>query len=333
MDILDNFKASILEIKSLEALDNLKRNFLGRKGILTIEMGKLKDMVAEERSSYSRELNTAKIEILALFNRKLEKLKEEELDRRLKADKIDLSLKGRSLEVGTMHPINMIISEVKDSFQKIGFEIVEGPEIETIFRNFDALNVAKDHPSRDRSDSFYIDNNRLLRTQTTTVQIRSLEKKKLPIVAISYGKVYRPDSDRTHTPMFHQLEGIFLTKDATFANLKAVLHQFINHLFPNVDVRFRPHFFPFTEPSAELDMSCPSCEGKGCTACKKSGWLEMLGCGMVSPEVLKNFGYSLDNVQGFAFGIGVERLAMIKYGLKDIRSLYENDLRFLKQFR
>lgn len=327
-----NIKERLSKIDNIKDLEHLRKEFFGKEGSITLRAKQASKLAPEEREKEYSIINLLKAEIMHEIEQKKQSLLEKEINEKLEIEKLDRTLPGRTKKVGTLHPITKMMNDIQEAFSRMGFNIAEGPEIESIFRNFDALNVPSHHPSRNLSDTFYFDDDRLLRTHTTTVQIRCLENEKLPIVAISTGKVYRPDYDATHTPMFHQLDGIFLIKDATFANLKAVLNEFITSLFPDTKTRFRPHFFPFTEPSAELDMSCPACSGAGCNICKHSGWIEILGCGMVSPEVLKHFGYTLEDARGFAFGMGIERLAMIKYGIKDIRLLYENDLRFLEQF-
>ena len=331
--IQQDFELAINASKTLDEVEATRVQFFGKKGFLTSAMKDLQQLSGEARALVGKEANFVRQAMFSLLEEKHNSLEAGEINEKLKGEAIDSSLPGRAFGRGSIHPINKMMGEIKNSFTSMGFDVVSGPEIETVFRNFDALNTPSHHPSRAESDTFYFEDGDLLRTHTTSVQVRCLENKKPPIVAISPGKVYRPDYDATHTPMFHQVDGIFITdKDASFANLKAVLDTMIINVFPGVKTRFRPHFFPFTEPSAEMDMSCPSCAQAGCRLCKKSGWIEVLGCGMVSPEVLKHFGYTIDYVRGFAFGMGVERLAMIKYGIRDLRSLYENDLRLLKQF-
>lgn len=332
-NIYTNFIIAIEKCNKSSELEDLRVSIFGKKGSFTEFLKNLTSLSQEEKSQFGKEINIFKEKMYKLLDSKRDHLLKAELDNKLNEESIDISLPGKKVKAGSQHPINMISKEIKDNFVKMGFSIVEGPEIETVFRNFDALNTPAHHPSRSNSDTFYFNNGNLLRTHTTTVQVRCLEEYSLPIIAISNGKVYRPDYDATHTPMFHQVDGIFITKDATFANLKAILDELIINIFPGVKTRFRPHFFPFTEPSAEMDMSCQLCEKSGCKVCKGSGWIEVLGCGMVSPEVLKHFGYSLKDAQGFAFGMGVERLAMIKYGIKDLRSFYTNDFRLIKQFK
>jgi phenylalanyl-tRNA synthetase alpha chain len=329
--LLDSLNSSIKLSSTIKDLEEIKVEYFGKKSTLTEMMKSISELPIDEKKSVANDLNNLKNNMLDIFNTKYSELNLKNAMESMKNDKVDISLEGRSKKLGSVHPINKIILDLKNCFENLGYRCVEGPEIESVFRNFDALNVPYDHPSRNLSDTFYISDDRLLRTQTTTVQIRSLENEKLPMALISYGKVYRPDYDATHTPMFHQFEGIFLVEDSSFSNMKAVLKEVVTSLFPGVKTRFRPHFFPFTEPSGELDMSCPSCIN-GCSICKGSGWIEMLGCGMISPEVLKHFGYDNGKIRGFAFGMGIERLAMIRYGIKDIRRFFENDIRFLNQF-
>ncbi|MGL5542306.1 MAG: phenylalanine--tRNA ligase subunit alpha, partial [Fusobacteriaceae bacterium] len=251
----------------------------------------------------------------------------------LKEETIDISLPGRGIEVGRDHPITETSAYLKDIFMHMGFDVAEGPEIEKVEYNFDALNIPEAHPSRDWQDTFYIKENEVLRTHTSPVQVRYMMNNKPPFRMICPGKVYRSDYDISHTPMFHQLEGLMVGEDISFANLKAILTQFVRKVFGETEVRFRPHFFPFTEPSAEMDVQCVICKGEGCRLCKNSGWLEIMGCGMVDPEVLKAVGYDTDKYTGFAFGMGLERITMLRHGIDDLRAFFENDVRFLRQFR
>jgi phenylalanyl-tRNA synthetase alpha chain len=259
-------------------------------------------------------------------------LKEAEKEIRLKSETIDISLPGREVGTGRLHPITETMDFLKEIFIEMGFDVAAGPELETTFNNFDALNIPETHPSRDLQDTFYIDNNTVLRTHTSPVQIRYMQNKKAPFRMVCPGKVYRSDYDVSHTPMFHQMEGLMVGENISFANLKAILTEFVNKVFGETKVRFRPHFFPFTEPSAEMDVECVICKGKGCRLCKNTGWLEIMGCGMVDPEVLKHVGYDSEEVSGFAFGMGIERIAMLRHGIDDLRAFYDNDMRFLKQF-
>ena len=277
-------------------------------------------------------VNEVREEVERALAERGEILAEAELTRRLSAETLDLTLPGRRPQRGTVHPVNLILAELERVFVSMGFEVVEGPEVETDYYNFEALNVPPDHPARDMQDTFYLDGGFLLRSQTSPVQVRVMEKQAPPVRIICPGKVYRRDSDATHTPMFHQVEGLVVDKGVTLGDLKGTLMELSRVLYGDRKVRFRPSFFPFTEPSAEMDVACVVCEGTGCRVCKGSGWLEVLGCGMVHPKVFEMVGYDPDEVTGFAFGLGVERFAMTRYGIEDIRWLYENDLRFLRQF-
>ena len=254
-------------------------------------------------------------------------------DEALLRERIDITLPGRAIRTGRLHPIIQVSNQICDIFAGLGFSVVEGPEIELDYYNFEALNIPKDHPARDMQDTFYIEENIVLRTHTSPVQIRTMEKQKPPVRILSPGRVYRPDSDISHTPMFHQIEGLLVDKGITFGDLKGVLTFFVRKIFgEDTAIRFRPSFFPFTEPSAEVDIQCVMCRGTGCRVCGQSGWLEILGSGMVDPEVFKNVGYDPEEISGFAFGLGLERIAMLKYGVSDIRLFFENDWRFLEQF-
>jgi phenylalanyl-tRNA synthetase alpha chain len=289
----------------------------------------------EERKILGQAANKIRAEIEGMLAEKFSSLKDLEKDLRFKAEKIDVTEPGKQTPLGTKHPISITIDEISRVFMSMGYSIAEGPEIETVFFNFDALNAAPNHPSRDMTDTFYIDENTLLRTQTSPVQARTLLKEKPPIKIISPGRCYRFDTpDATHSPMFHQVEGLLVDEGVTMADLKGTLDSFAKQLFGSeARTNFRPHFFPFTEPSAEMDVSCFKCGGKGCRVCKGSGWIEILGCGMVHPNVLDVGGVDTERYTGFAFGMGVERIAMLKYGVDDIRLFYENDMRFIAQFK
>ncbi|HEY5497051.1 MAG TPA: phenylalanine--tRNA ligase subunit alpha, partial [Syntrophales bacterium] len=263
----------------------------------------------------------------------LEKLKASRKDDVLLKETIDVTLPGRAVGLGHLHPVTRVSQEICRIFARMGFNVVEGPEVETDYYNFEALNIPKDHPARDMQDTFYVEDNIVLRTHTSPVQIRTMEKMKPPVRILSPGRVYRPDSDVSHTPMFHQIEGLMVDRGVTFGDLKGTLTYFLRQIFgEDILLRFRPSFFPFTEPSAEVDIKCVMCGGKGCRVCGQSGWLEILGSGMVDPAVFENVGYDPEEVTGFAFGLGVERIAMLKYGISDIRLFFENDWRFLEQF-
>jgi phenylalanyl-tRNA synthetase alpha chain len=321
----------IREAKSPEALEALRVQYLGRKGALTQILRALKDLPAEVRRPVGQEANRAKTALEAALDQALVILKE--AARRAAAPAVDVTLPGRRPPLGRLHPLHQVMAEVCDIFLHLGFEAVEGPEVELDWYNFEALNLPPDHPARDMQDTYYFDDKVLLRTHTSPMQIRTMERRRPPVRIIAPGKVYRRDSDITHSPMFHQVEGLLVDKGVTFADLKGVLTAFVHQLFgPEVGVRFRPSYFPFTEPSAEVDIECVICGGAGCRVCKLTGWLEILGSGMVHPAVFEAVGYDPEEVTGFAFGLGIERVAMLKYGIDDIRLFFDNDLRFLRQF-
>lgn len=325
---------SLEEISSLEELDNLRVQYMGKKGELTTilkEMGKLSK---EERPIIGKIANEVREEIEKIIDEKKEAFKKAALDKRLKNEMIDVTIPVKPNFVGKIHPITSVIRDMEKIFMSMGFSVVEGPEIETVQNNFDALNAPKNHPSRDMSDTFYITEDLLLRTQTSPVQVRTMRNTEPPIKIISPGRCFRYDTpDATHSPMFHQIEGLVIDKNINFANLKSTLEIFAYKFFGDkTKTKFRPHNFPFTEPSAEMDISCFKCGGKGCPTCKGEGWIEILGAGMVHPNVLKNCGIDPEVYSGFAFGMGVERIAMSKFEIDDIRYMYENDMRFLSQF-
>jgi phenylalanyl-tRNA synthetase alpha chain len=315
------------------ALQDIRVRFLGRKGELTGLMKGLGALSAEERPVVGQLVNTIKDCIESALESALASAREQEIQQRLQSERIDITLPGRRLSCGTKHPITLVIEEVCDIFAGLGFSVAEGPEIEHDWYNFEALNFPPEHPARDMQDTFFVENNLLLRTHTSPVQIRTMLKQKPPVRIIAPGTVYRCDSDATHSPMFHQIEGLMVDKGVTFGDLKGMLTIFTNQLFgQKTGVRLRPSFFPFTEPSAEVDIACVICSGKGCRVCKQSGWLEILGAGMVDPEVYRHVHYDAEEISGFAFGMGIERIAMLKYGINDMRLLFENDVRFLRQF-
>lgn len=326
-------QAELGEISDEVSLQNLKAKFVGRKGVITDILKGMKDVPAEDRPKMGQLINEVKTAIEDAFDQKAAHLKDEKKKKAIAEEKVDVTLPGRSLPVGAKHPVSQVMEEIISIFEKMGFEVAEGPEIETDYYNFEALNIPKNHPARDMQDTFYISDDVVLRTHTSPVQIRVMEKEEPPIKIIAPGRVYRCDSDVSHTPMFHQIEGLLVDKDITFGDLKGVLTEFLRLVFgEGLGVRFRPSFFPFTEPSAEVDIECVICEGKGCRVCKESGWLEILGCGMVDPEVFKSVNYDPEVYSGFAFGMGIERITMLKFGINDIRLFFENDIRFLKQF-
>ncbi len=324
----------IREVSSIEEVENLRINYLGKKGEITSilkEMGKLSK---EERPVIGKVANEVREALEEAISSKKDELKTIEKNKKLKEEVIDVTMPSKKIRVGKLHPISQIIDEVSEIFIGMGFSIAEGPEVETVENNFDALNAPKDHPSRDMSDTFYVNSELLLRTQTSPVQIRTMKNNELPIKIISPGRCFRFDApDATHSPMFHQIEGLVVGKDITMAQLKGTLNTFVKKLFgENTKTKFRPHNFPFTEPSAEVDVTCFKCEGKGCSMCKGEGWIEILGAGMVHPNVLRNCGIDPNVYSGFAFGMGVDRITMLKYEIDDIRLLFENNMRFLEQF-
>lgn len=333
-NIIKNAKQDIANSLNFKNLDDVRVAYLGKKGSLTVLLKSLKDIAQEKRPEFGQKVNKAKLEIEQLILSKKDELEAIELEKSLIRDKIDVTLPGRNVEKGSIHPISKTILSIENIFTKIGFEVTFGPEIEDDFHNFEALNIPKHHPARAMHDTFYFDAKTVLRTHTSPVQIRTLEKVKPPVRIISPGKVYRCDSDITHTPMFHQIEGLIVDKKVSFAQLKGLLIDFLRVYFEieGLQVRFRPSYFPFTEPSAEVDIECVICKGKGCRVCKNTGWLEVLGCGTVHPNVLSAVNIDNKNFAGVAFGMGVERLAMLKYRVNDLRLFFENDIRFLEQF-
>jgi phenylalanyl-tRNA synthetase alpha chain len=334
---LDELKAQadaeLDSAKSKDEILTIRTKYLGRKGLLTQFLRKLKDVPPEERPAVGQLSNVIKLSLSEKIEVALCTIDSVGKDTALQAEAIDVTLPGRGTAYGKVHPITRVSEEICAVFGNLGFTVVEGPEIEFDYYNFEALNIPKDHPARDMQDTFYVEDDIVLRTHTSPVQVRIMEKQKPPVRIISPGKVYRPDSDVSHTPMFHQIEGLLVDKGITFGDLKGVLTYFLHEIFgKDTALRFRPSFFPFTEPSAEVDIQCVMCHGDGCRVCAQTGWLEILGSGMVDPEVYKVVGYDPESVSGFAFGLGVERIAMLKYGISDIRMFYENDQRFLKQF-
>ena len=329
-----------VEQKALEALKavsdptgvrDLKARYLGRKGIVTTLLRKISGLPLEERSETGRLANEVKKRLEEAFEKALQAF---EADHGVAAaDALDVTLPGRPLAGGRVHPITRITQAVCEVFQRLGFEIAEGPDVESDYYNFEALNIPRDHPARDMQDTFYISENIVLRTHTSPIQVRVMESQSPPVRIIAPGKAYRVDSDVSHTPMFHQVEGLMVEENISFGDLKGILTTFVHQIFDEeTSLRFRPSFFPFTEPSAEVDIRCVICRGEGCRVCSHTGWLEVLGAGMVHPAVFEMVGYDTDRYTGFAFGMGIERIAMLKYGIEDIRKFYENDLRFLEQF-
>ena len=333
--ILEEVKAQLKDADTPESADEVRVKILGKKGKLTEILRSMGTLGAEERKEMGKLANEVRGEIEALLENKKTELKEIQKKARFKAEKLDVTEPGIVPVFGVKHPLTQTIDDMSRVFMNMGFELVEGPEVETVFMNFDALNAGPNHPARDMTDTFYIDEKVLLRTQTSPVQARTLLTKEPPMKIISPGRVFRCDTpDATHSPVFHQVEGLIVGEGVTMADLKGTLDEFARQMFgPETRTKFRPHHFPFTEPSAEVDVSCFKCGGKGCRVCKGSGWIEILGCGMVHPNVLKIGGIDTEKYTGFAFGIGVERIAMLRYEVDDIRLFYENDERFLKQFK
>jgi len=335
MRILQEAKEHLQKASSVTETEELRVKLLGKKGKLTEILRSMGSLAPEERKEFGKAANTVRAEIEALLEEKFAFLKERQKADRFISEKIDVTEPGVRYDLGVKHPITITIDEISRILMNMGFSIAEGPEVETVFNNFDALNAPKNHPSRDMTDTFYISENTLLRTQTSPVQARTLMKENPPIKIISPGRCFRCDTpDATHSPMFHQVEGLLVDEGVTMADLKGTLDSFAKKLFgPKVRTKFRPHYFPFTEPSAEMDVSCFKCGGAGCRFCKGSGWIEILGCGMVHPNVLKVGHVDTEKYTGFAFGMGVERIALLKYEIEDIRLLYENDMRFIHQFK
>ena len=338
MENLDVLVSQALEAVShtddVNALEQLRVHYLGKKGELTQVMKTLGNLSAEERPKAGALINSAKERVQDALNSRKEILESAALSAKLAAERIDVTLPGRGQASGGLHPVTRTLERVEQFFTRIGYGIAEGPEVENDYHNFEALNIPGHHPARAMHDTFYFNANMLLRTHTSPVQVRTMEAQQPPIRIVCPGRVYRCDSDITHSPMFHQVEGLLVDEGVSFADLKGTIEEFLRVFFEKpLGVRFRPSFFPFTEPSAEVDMQCVMCSGKGCRVCKQTGWLEVMGCGMVHPNVLRMSGIDPEKYSGFAFGMGVERLAMLRYGVNDLRLFFDNDLRFLAQFR
>ncbi|MBI5740765.1 MAG: phenylalanine--tRNA ligase subunit alpha [Nitrospirae bacterium] len=334
---LDSIKSlageEIEKADSLKAVQDLKVRYLGKKGIITGKIKSLAAIAKEDRREYGKSLNDVKIYIEELLGVREKACKAVELNKTLQIQRIDVTIPGYRIPAGHLHPTTQVLGEIIGIFTSLGFHVEEGPEVELDFYNFEALNMPKEHPARDMQDTFYISDDVVLRTHTSPVQVRVMQNNTPPLRVIAPGKVYRCDADVTHIPMFHQLEGFMVDKHITMSHLKGVLEVFIQRVFgADTKLRFRPSFFPFTEPSAEIDISCVICRGAGCNVCKNTGWLEILGAGMINPRVFEMAGYDPAQYTGFAFGMGIERVAMLKYGIDDIRLFYENDKRFLDQF-
>ncbi len=338
MENLDELVVKALQLitaaNDINELEQLRVQYLGKKGELTQVMKLLGNLSPEERPKVGALINEAKEKVQAALNTCKSLLEQKELNKKLEAEQIDVTLPGRGQTSGSIHPITRTLERIESFFTNIGYSVEEGPEVEDDYHNFEALNIPGHHPARAMHDTFYFNANMLLRTHTSPVQVRTMEAKKPPIRVVCPGRVYRCDSDMTHSPMFHQVEGLLVDTDISFADLKGTIEEFLRVFFERqFEVRFRPSFFPFTEPSAEVDIQCVMCSGKGCRVCKQTGWLEVMGCGMVHPNVLRMSGVDPEVYSGFAFGMGAERLAMLRYGVNDLRLFFDNDLRFLSQFR
>ncbi len=331
--ILAKGKQDIALAADLKNLENLRVEYLGKTGLITQLLKTLGTLPVEDRKSFGQAVNEAKDQIATLLQHRKQTLEDARLAEILRSEQIDITLPGRGMEKGSLHPITQTLNRIEDWFLRLGFNIAEGPEIEDDFHNFEALNIPSHHPARAMHDTFYFPDGRLLRTHTSPVQIRAMRGKQPPFRMIAPGRVYRCDSDVTHTPMFHQVEGLVLDEGIHFGHLKGILENFLQYFFEeNLKTRFRSSYFPFTEPSAEVDIQCVMCKGVGCRVCSQTGWLEVLGCGMVHPKVLESCEIDSEKYTGFAFGMGAERLAMLRYGVNDLRLFFENDLKFLKQF-
>lgn len=332
--IVDTALAQVLDSNKPDELNNVRVKFLGKKGELTSILKSMKDVPKEDRPAVGQMVNEARTSIENKIQEKTKEIEKQKRQAQMEKETIDVTLPGKKPKTGHRHPNTIALQEVEEIFIGMGYEIVEGPEIEYDYYNFEALNIPANHPAKDEQDTFYINNDILLRTQTSPVQVRVMEKGELPIRMIAPGRVFRSDQvDGTHSPVFNQIEGMIVDKDITFADLKGTLNEFAKKLFgEDTRTKFRPHHFPFTEPSAEVDVTCFKCAGKGCRFCQNTGWIEILGCGMVHPKVLKMSGIDPDVYSGFAFGVGLERIALLKYEIDDMRLLYENDIRFLEQF-
>jgi len=326
--------AEVANATALRELDEVRVKYLGKKGSISALLKSLGKLSAEERPQAGAVINEARQQVQSAIEARKTALENAALAEQLASETIDVTLPGRGEKMGGLHPVTRIRRRIEDFFTALGYSIAEGPEVEDDFHNFEALNIPDHHPARAMHDTFYFDANHLLRTHTSPVQVRVMEAGKPPFRIIAPGRVYRSDSDITHTPMFHQVEGLLVDKGVTFADLRGTVAAFLRYIFEVEDlaVRFRPSYFPFTEPSAEVDIGCTQCQGKGCRVCKQTGWLEIMGCGMVHPEVLKHGGVDATEYSGFAFGMGIERLAMLRYGVNDLRLFFENDERFLTQF-
>lgn len=334
IEIVDTATQAIESSDQLAVLEQLRVQYLGKKGELTAILKGLGALAHEERKQQGQAVNKAKQQLQQLIEQKKLQLEEVELEKKLDSEKIDVTLPGRNSPAGAIHPVTQTMRRIEDFFKNMGFDIAQGPEIEDDYHNFEALNIPESHPARAMHDTFYFDDGKVLRTHTSPVQVRVMENGEPPFRVIAPGRVYRCDSDLTHTPMFHQVEGLIVDKDVSFSDLKGLLHDFMRYFFEkeNLSLRFRPSYFPFTEPSAEVDIECVMCDGKGCRVCSHTGWLEVLGCGMVHPKVFEHSKVNGEQFTGLAFGLGVERLTMLRHKINDLRLFFENDQRFLEQF-
>ncbi len=332
--LLETFDSLLNKVSTLPHLNDLKVQYLGKKGTVTQLLQSLSSVPKAEKPILGKKINLAKQQIVARLNEKKAALEKRERDKILQQETIDITLDGRNVEKGTLHPVSLTLNRITEILSQLGFEVAQGPEIEDDYHNFEALNIPPHHPARAMHDTFYLEDGHVLRTHTSPVQVRVMENNKPPFKVIAPGRVYRCDSDLTHTPMFHQVEGLYVDKHINFSHLMKHLEEFLHAFFDNsaLKIRFRPSYFPFTEPSAEADIQCVICGGEGCRVCSHTGWLEVLGCGMVHPNVFKSVGIDSEKYSGYAFGMGVERLTMLYYGVSDLRLFFENDYRFLKQF-
>ncbi len=333
LQLVDTARAEIAQTGSIEQLEHIRVRLLGKKGEITAQLKSLGSMDPDARRAVGAKINEAKEVLIGALDQKRAQLEEQQLAAQLASDAIDVTLPGRGSTIGGLHPVTRVRRRIERLFVAAGFTVADGPEIEDDWHNFEALNIPANHPARAMHDTFYFPDGRLLRTHTSPVQVRVMQKQAPPIRVIVPGRVYRNDSDMTHTPMFHQVEGLVVDEGISFANLKAILHGFMKALFEkDVKMRLRPSYFPFTEPSAEVDISCVSCGGSGCRVCKNTGWVEVAGCGVVHPNVLRAVNIDTERYTGYAFGMGIDRLTMLRYNVNDIRMYFENDLRFLRQF-
>ncbi|MBE5754341.1 MAG: phenylalanine--tRNA ligase subunit alpha [Clostridiales bacterium] len=333
VQLKEKAKAELETITSSKVLFDVKAKYVGKSGEVTALLRGMKDVPADQRAAFGKMVNDLKVEISELFNEKEVLLKEKELQEKFDAEKVDVTIPASPVASGSIHPLNIVKNKIFDAFCGMGFEVFEGPEIDTDYYCFQALNIPKDHPARDMQDTFYITDNILLRPHTSPGQVRTMEKKQPPIKILSPGRVYRADDDASHSPMFHQIEGLVVDKGVSLCDLKGLLDEFVKIMFDeDTKTRFRPSYFPFTEPSVEVDVTCCKCHGKGCNLCKGTGWIEILGAGIVNKNVLEMSGIDSNVYSGLAFGLGIERITMIKYGISDIRTLFENNVKFLKQF-